>query len=142
MSPRSLEILARLESIGMEAMVLCKELREVLVAEKSGSMEPPDFSMFKEKTCLLLMEFWNAPNHILSHDDIRLDVIFDEDASGVAVRSLIKRARQEMKDCHDCCYEIKSISKKGYKLERQKMCQIVANVSKVPKNKRKKHGTF
>ena len=137
MSLRALKILDRLESIDLEATALCKELREVLEEEQNGSKVPPDFSAFKGKTCLLLMEFWNAPNHILSHKDIRLDVMFDEDASEAAIRNVIKRARNEMKKHCDCHFEIKSIPKKGYKLERQKMYQIVSKASKLRKKTHK-----
>jgi DNA-binding winged helix-turn-helix (wHTH) protein len=142
MSPRVLEILDRLESIDLEALALRKELREVLEEKKHGIMIPPDLSVFKEKTCLLLTEFWNAPNHVLTHEDIRLDVICNEEASDAAVRNVIKRARNEMKNHHDCHFEIKSIPKKGYKLEKRKLYQIVSKTSKRPKKRHKKHDTF
>ena len=126
MNSRVLEILVRLESIDLEAVVLRKELREMLEAEKTDHKEYADLSAFKDTTRRLLTEFLNAPNHILSHEDIRQDVIFDEWASDSAVRSVIKRARKEIKACRDCHYEIKPISKKGYKLERLDACQIVS----------------
>ena len=138
MRSRSLEILDRLKSIDLEAAVLHKELREVLEEEKNGTMVPPDLSMFKDKTCLLLTEFWNAPNHTLTHDDIRLDVICNAEASDAAVRNVIKRARNEMKSHHDCHFEIKSIPKKGYKLERQKCIKLYQTSQK----DRKKHDTI
>jgi DNA-binding winged helix-turn-helix (wHTH) protein len=64
-------------------------------------------------------------------------VIFDEDASDQAIRSLIKRARNEMRAHRNCGYEIKAISKKGYKLEGN-VCQIVAKTPKVPAKEAKK----
>ena len=133
MPPRVLEILDRLESIDVEAAVLRKELRKVLEEEEQGIQD--DFSMFKETTNRLLTEFLCAPNHMLSYDDIKLDIIFDEDASDSAVRSVIKRARIEMRACPGCRYEIKSIPKWGYKLERTK---IVSNCVKYEKNSQKK----
>ncbi|MCL2745405.1 MAG: helix-turn-helix domain-containing protein [Planctomycetaceae bacterium] len=124
MDPRALEILARLETIDMESMALRKELRKILEAGKRGGADEAAFSMFKGTTRRLLTELLHAPNNMLSYDDIRLDVMLDEDVSNSAVRSVIKRARQEMRDWHGCPYEIKSIAKKGYKLERKK-CQTV-----------------
>ena len=117
MSPRALEILARLDAIDLEAITLRKELRKELETEQGGSIEQAKFSMFKATTSRLLTEFLNAPNNILSYDDIRLYVMFDEEASGAAVRSVIKRARKALRVHHDCPYEIKSVSRHGYKLE-------------------------
>jgi len=122
MDPRALEILARLETIDLETAALRKELRKILEAGKRGGANEAAFSMFKGTTRRLLTELLHAPNNMLSYDDIRIDVMLDEDVSNSAVRSVIKRARQEIKDRHDCPYEIKSIAKKGYKLERKK-CQ-------------------
>jgi len=118
MPPRILEILDRLESIDVEAAGLRKELRKVLEAKENGIQA--DFSMFKDTTSRLLAEFADAPNHVLFYDDIRLYVMFDEEASESAIRSMIKRARKEMRDCLDCYYEIRTIPQKGYKLEKQK----------------------
>jgi len=118
MSSRPLEILNRLETIDLEAATLRKELRKALETEKKESVQKADLSMFKDTTSRLLAEFLDAPNNMLSFDDIRLYVIFDEDASESAIRSLIKRARKEMKDCPCCHCEIKTIPKKGYKLAR------------------------
>ena len=125
MPPRVLEILARLESIDLEGMALRKELREMLEAEMNEDVIQADFSMFKNSTYRLLTEFLTAPNHTLSYEDIRLDVIFDEDVGISAIRSLIKRARKEMRNCPDCLYEIRSIPRKGYKLERKKVSNCV-----------------
>jgi hypothetical protein len=62
MTPRVFEILARLESLSREAFALHKELQEIQDTE-SGNMPLPDFSMFRGQTIILLLEFWNAPNH-------------------------------------------------------------------------------
>ena len=131
---RVLEILDRLESIDVEAAGLRKELRKVLEAEEDGTQ--PDFSMFKDTTNRLLTEFLCAPNHMLSYNDIKLDVILDEYASDSAVRSVIKRARKEMRNCADCRYEIKSIPRWGYKLERQNMSNCVKGYKIAQKNRK------
>lgn len=127
MNARVREILDRLETIDSETAALREELRNILEAEKDGGLKKADFLVFKDTTCRLLTEFLNAPNHVLSYDDIRIDVMFDECASDSAVRSVVKRARQEMKSHRDCHVEIRSISKKGYKLEVLKICQVVSN---------------
>jgi len=130
MSPRVFEILTRLKSIDLEAVALREELQEILEAEDE-SMKQTDFSMFKDTTSRLLTEFLCAPYYTLSHEDIRLDVIRNEEASDSAVRSVIKRARNEMKNCPECHYENKTNSKTGYKLERRKTCQNVAKPSEI-----------
>jgi DNA-binding winged helix-turn-helix (wHTH) protein len=66
---------------------------------------------------------------MLSHEDIRQDVILDVEASDSAVRSVIQRARKEMQAYRDCYFEIKSVAKKGYRLE-------IKNVSNHVKNKK------
>jgi len=138
MNPRVLNILDQLEATALEMTVLCKELRETQEAKSTGDMPQADFSMFKDTTQRLLTELWNAPGNTLSHNEIRLDVMFNEDASDSAVRNVITRVRKEMRDCLDCQHEIKTIPKRGYRLERTKTQQ---NVSKTPRNtpaKRKK----
>jgi len=125
MDSRALEILDRLEAIDLEAEALRKELRKILETKGKRATET-DFLMFKGTTSRLLTELLHAPGNMLSYDDIRLDVMFDESVSDSAVRSVIKRARQEMRDCHGCLYEIKSIAKKRYKLEKRNMCRSVS----------------
>ena len=137
---RVFEILTRLDSIGLETRALRNELHEILSRTKSEWMsdEQPDFSMFKDTTQRLLREFWKAPDRILTQKDLQR-VMFDPQATEEAIRSMIKRARQEMRG-YRCCYEIVSISKKRYRLvETQQIVSkpTVSNPKKSQKTKGK-----
>jgi len=130
MNPRVLEIFDRLESIDSEAKKLRKELQEIFSEKKGVGTDQDDFSMFKDTTRRLLIEFLNVSGNILTQDDIKTAVICDEWASDSAVRSVIKRARKEIRTCPDCHYEIKSISQKTYKMEINSVSKCVSKVSK------------
>jgi DNA-binding winged helix-turn-helix (wHTH) protein len=121
-NPRVREIFARLESINMEEIELRNELRAILDGETNED-ENPDFSMFKDETRLLLIEFYDTRDHMLWKQDIREDVIRDENASDKAVRQVIVRARKAIKEIPDFRYEIKTIRKDGYKLVPKEMLQ-------------------
>jgi DNA-binding response OmpR family regulator len=88
--------------------------------------EPIGFSMFKEETRRLLMELWISPNKMLSQEDIRQDVIFDDEASDGAVRHVISRARQALKSAN-LPYNIENIRGKGYRLSNR---EVFLNVPK------------
>jgi DNA-binding response OmpR family regulator len=93
----------------------CKVWAEIERRERVGTAEQIDFSMFKDTTNRLLTEFMNAPDKMLSQEDIRQDEMFDEYASDDAVKKVIKRAREESA-LNKLPYEIKNIRGKGYKL--------------------------
>ena len=95
MNPEVLEILARLESIDLEAMTLRKRLTEILTGTDRTD-DCPDFSMFKDTTRRLLIELWDAPEKMISNQDIREDVMFNEDADGRALRKAISIVRKEL----------------------------------------------
>ena len=118
MKPRVFEIITLLDAITLETTALHEELWELLDSKKTESTQHINVSVFKNTTRRLLMEFLRAPGHMLSHEKIRSDVMFDEEASDAAVRNTVKRARKEMKACYGCRYEIKTIFKRGYRLER------------------------
>jgi len=141
MHPRVLKIIARLEAIALEATTLHKELHGIVFTEKSVGMEYGDFSMFKDTTRRLLEEFFHTPGNMLSHKAIRQNVMHDAEASESAVRNLVKRARKEMNDWCDCCYEIKTIVKRGYRLERTERIKNVSITAETPQ-KQGKHDTF
>ena len=117
MNPQAHKIIVRLEAIALEATALLVEFRTTLETERTGS--DVDLSMFKDTTRRLLEEFLRAPGKMLSHEKIRRNVMLDEYASDAAVRNLVKRARSEMSACRECPYFIKTISKRGYKLEKR-----------------------
>ena len=73
----------------------------------------PNFAIFSYKTSLLLTEMWEAPNRVLLYENIREDVIFNEDASEDAIKMVVLRARKEIEE-YDI--EIKNIHGKGYQL--------------------------
>jgi len=118
----------------------CKVWAEIERREKAGNTEQIDLdvSQFKDTTNRLLTEFLNAPDKILSKEDIRQDVILDEYASENAVMSAVKRARKEMQACRDCHYEIRNMKRRGYKLVRKETCHNLSRTPKTPRNKRKK----
>ncbi|MCL2709680.1 MAG: helix-turn-helix domain-containing protein [Planctomycetaceae bacterium] len=137
MNPHIHRILVRLETIALEATVLHKDLRTALKAEGAVMMRQVDLSMFKDTTRRLLKELLNAPGNMLSHSEIRQGVMIDVMASDSAVRNVVKRARKEMRACRDCPYEIKTIIRKGYRLEKTEMYQDVSKKPKIsPKSRR------
>ena len=113
------EIAARLEeratlSRMIERAALRKERED---AEANGQI---DFSMFTDTTRLLLIEFWDAAGKMLSHQDIRDDVLFHSDAADQAIHDAISEARKEMKLCN-FGHEIKNVRGKGYRLEKREV---------------------
>ena len=124
--PRYAETVAQLREISVERQRILKKLvklndREVDLFDqlqeqvKRTNIEPPDFPMFKETTRRLLTEFWNAPDHMLSHEDIRQDVIYDEEANDGTIWQVVSRANSELVKTKSH-FEIKNIKKRGYQL--------------------------
>ena len=117
------EVIARLQAIRVKRQRILAKLNaeeaDLLVRlqaqDENENDGQPDFSRFKDTTSRLLTEFWNSPDHILSYDDIRQDVIFDNVANDDAIRQIISRARKELSDMR-CPYEIKNLRKEGYRL--------------------------
>jgi DNA-binding response OmpR family regulator len=114
MNLRLLKISKERQDLYARLAALEKEEYEILTGTERS--EQIDYSLFKDTTGRLLTEFMNAKNNMLSHEDIRQDVMFDDEASDRAVRQVIVRARREIKACDDFHYEIKNIKEKGYKL--------------------------
>ena len=81
--------------------------------------EIPDFSGFKETTRRLLVNLWDATDKMLSHEDIRQDVILDEYASTKAIERMIAKAREEIAQ-NGFPYAIKNVWGKGYRLEQKR----------------------
>ena len=112
------EDVARLLEIDKGIQALLRERESILtkaVRTEYEEPETPDFSMFKDTTRRLLTELWDAPRRMLSHQDIREDVMFDEYANDGAVRKAMCIARRELKR-KNFSYDIKNIKDKGYKL--------------------------
>jgi len=142
------EIIARLQEIRTSRQKMLAKLQKQLhnlnteeagllvrlqTQDEDESAGQPDFSRFKDTTSRLLTEFWNSPDHILSYDDIREDVIFDSVANDDTIRQVISRARRELSDMR-CPYEIKNLRKDGYRLTKKHDKNI--KTSKTPKKRR------
>jgi hypothetical protein len=106
------KVLKKLTMLGDSEAELMMQLQE-----QSGinAVVIPDFSMFKDTTRRLLIEFWIAPNRMLSHEDIRQDVMFDNEAKISAIWQVISRANAELSKMK-FCFEIKNMKKRGYQL--------------------------
>jgi len=71
--------------------------------------------VFSPCTYTLLKEFFDAPNLTLSKEDIRQDVLHDDDASEGSLRQSILEARKELRRT-GFPYRIETIIRKGYRL--------------------------
>ena len=132
---RQREIQARLEELDQQDNeILTKAVRR----EYTESEPKLNLLVFKDKTLLLLSRLLDAPDRMLSKDDIRDTVIYGNDAPGATVRTVIHRARQDMKACSDCRYEIKTVWGKGYRLVCKDLFQSVSNSQKTQKKRYKK----
>jgi len=98
------------------------EEQDKKILERAASKEYIDVSMFPNETGRLLTEFLKSPKRILSHEEIRQDVMLlspeeeETDVNGCALRQVIGRARKNIKKHPDFHYEIKNIRGKGYQL--------------------------
>jgi DNA-binding winged helix-turn-helix (wHTH) protein len=71
--------------------------------------------VFSPSTYMLLKQFFAAPAMTLSKEDVRQDVLGDDDAREGSVRQCILEARKEL--CrHRFPYRIETITRKGYRL--------------------------
>ena len=71
--------------------------------------------VFSPCTYLLLKQFFGASNMTLSKEDVRQDVLEDDDAREGSVRQCILAARKEL--CRSRFpYRIETITRKGYRL--------------------------
>jgi DNA-binding response OmpR family regulator len=70
---------------------------------------------FSPSTYTLLKQFFETPKMFLSKEDIRQDVLCDDDAKEGSVRQCILEARKELRR-HQLPYRIETITRKGYRL--------------------------
>ena len=66
-------------------------------------------------TFRLVQQLWIAPDRFLSKEDVRQDVIEDDDARDVTLRNRIMEARRELKK-GDFPYEIVTVHGKGCRI--------------------------
>lgn len=71
--------------------------------------------VFSPSTYTLLQQFFEAPNKMLSKEDIRQDVLYDDDAKEGCIRQCILEARRELERA-GFPYRIETITRKGYRL--------------------------
>jgi DNA-binding winged helix-turn-helix (wHTH) protein len=71
--------------------------------------------VFSPSTYTLLKQFFDAPKMMLSKEDIRQDVLHDDDASEGSLRQCILEARKELRRT-GFPYRIETIIRKGYRL--------------------------
>jgi len=130
------EIAARLdERATLSRMIEWEALRkEREDAEANGEI---DFTVFTDTTRRLLIEFWDVPGKMLSHQDIREDVLFHKDAKEQAIHDVIREAKKEMR-FHHFGYEIKNVRGKGYRLEKIEVWRSLEKHQKIPEKQRKK----
>jgi len=71
--------------------------------------------VFSSSTYILLKQFFEVPKMMLSKEDIRQDVLFDDDAAEGSIRQCILEARKELRRT-GFPYRIETIIRKGYRL--------------------------
>ena len=71
--------------------------------------------VFSPSTYTLLQQFFDSPNLVLSKEDVRQDVLNDDDAREGSVRQCILAARRELLRT-GFPYRIETITRKGYRL--------------------------
>jgi len=71
--------------------------------------------VFSPCTYTLLKQFFDAPDMTLSKEDVRQDVLCDDDAREGTVRQCILEARKELRR-NQFPYRIETITRKGYRL--------------------------
>ena len=71
--------------------------------------------VFTPSTYTLLKEFFETPHRMLSKEDVRQDVLFDDDASEGSIRQCVFEARKELRRSQ-FPYRIETIVRKGYRL--------------------------
>ena len=103
------QTIVELSSVQQEAPITCRFCEDGIVAWQNQQ------HVFRPCTYTLLQQFFEAPNRTLSKEDVRQDVLFDDDASEGSVRQCIWEARKELRR-YQFPYRIETIVRKGYRL--------------------------
>jgi DNA-binding winged helix-turn-helix (wHTH) protein len=103
------ETIVELTSVKHDAPVRCRFCEDNIVAWQDQQ------HVFRPSTYNLLRQFFDAPNMILSKEDVRQDVLNDDEASEGSIRQCILEARKELRR-HGFPYRIETIVRKGYRL--------------------------
>ena len=76
-------------------------------------MFEPHPYIFTENAVLLISELLKVHPRVLSKEDIRQDVLFDDDAKDGSIRQLVSDTRRQIKEAK-LPYQIHTVQKKGY----------------------------
>jgi len=97
------------ESTGQVMPVACRFCDDYIIVWKDHQ------HVFCPSTYTLLKQFFAAPNMMLSKEDVRQDVLGDDDAREGSVRQCVLAARKELRRT-GFPYRIETITRKGYRL--------------------------
>ena len=106
------EVITQLTSAGIsrqDAPAVCRFCDDQIIAWQDRQ------HVFSPGTYTLLQQFFEAPDLMLFKEDIRQDVLRDDDASEGCVRQCILTARKELRR-RQFPYRIETITRKGYRL--------------------------
>ena len=97
------------EVTGQSVPVLCRFCDDCIIVWENQQ------HIFSPCTYTLLKQFLDAPDMVLSKEDVRQDVLGDDDAREGSVRQCILAARKELLRTR-FPYRIETITRKGYRL--------------------------
>jgi len=103
------ETIVELMSVKQEVPILCQFCEDGIIIWQNRQ------HVFNPSTYTLMKQFFDAPNMMLSKEDIRQDVLNDDDASEGSLRQCILEARKELRRT-GFPYRIETIIRKGYRL--------------------------
>ena len=109
------------QDIMQRLMALNQREHAILEGAMQTEDGPVDFSQFNDMTRRLLIELWDAPNRMLSHEQLKEYMLSDENANNSTLRKIVERARVELKNNPEFHYEIGSVRGKGYRLIRREV---------------------
>ena len=106
----------------MQRLIALNQREQAILTDAARTEdEQVDFSKFKDTTRQLLIELWDAPDRMLSHEQLKEYVLSDEKAKDSTIRKTVERARAELKNYPEFRYEIKSVWGIGYRLIRREV---------------------
>jgi DNA-binding winged helix-turn-helix (wHTH) protein len=103
------ETIVELMAVKEDVPILCRFCEDGIVIWQNRQ------HVFSPSTYNLLKQFFDAPSMMLSKEDIRQDVLHDDDASEGSLRQSILEARKELRRT-GFPYRIETIIRKGYRL--------------------------
>ena len=103
------ETIVELMSVEQTVPIPCKFCADRIITWKDQQ------HVFSSSTYTLLRQFFEAESLTLSKEDIRQDVLLDDEAREGSVRQCILEARRELQR-HRFPYRIETITRRGYRL--------------------------